>query len=311
MNKKLKEECGVFGVYSNNQEKLAYTTYVGLTALQHRGEESCGIAINTKRVFSHYKEKGLVSEVFTNEVLENMPKGNISIGHVRYSTTGGDKKENVQPIVIKHKKGNMAIAHNGNIINAGELKKKLEDQGAIFTATTDTEVIAHIIVRERLKSKSIEEAVAKSMKILQGSYSLLVMSPQKLIACRDPYGFRPLCMGKLGENIVFASESCALDICGAQFIRDVKPGELIVVKDGNIESSIIIDKPKKSMCIFEYIYFARPDSIIENMSVHEFRELTGRYLATQNLVQADMVAAVPDSGIDAALRIFKRIKNTI
>ena len=245
--------------------------------------------------------------MFTNDVLDNLPEGNMSIGHVRYSTTGGAKKENAQPIVIRHKKGNLAVAHNGNITNALELKQELEDEGAIFSTTSDTEVICHVIVKQRLKAKSTEEAIAKTMKILKGSYSLLIMSPQKLIAARDPLGFRPLCMGKLGKDIVFASESCALDICGAEFIRDVKPGEIIVVQDGKITSIEYNGKTKKGMCVFEYIYFARPDSILEGMSVHEFREKAGRYLATQNPVEADIVSAVPDSGVDAALRILKRI----
>ena len=304
----VKEECGVFGVYSKKPEKLAYITCVGLSGLQHRGEESCGIAVNTDGVISYHKEPGLVSEVFTNEVLDNLPEGNMSIGHVRYSTTGSAKRENAQPIVIRHKKGNLAVVHNGNITNAIELKQELEDNGAIFTTTSDTEVICHIIVRERLKAKSTEEAIANTMKVLKGSYSLIIMSPQKLIACRDPQGFRPLCMGKLGDDIVFASESCALDICGAEFIRDVKPGEIVVVKDGKVKSIDYDSKEKKGMCVFEYIYFARPDSILEGMSVHEFREKAGRFLATQMPVDADIVAAVPDSGIDAALGYSKESK---
>ena len=304
----VKEECGVFGVYSNKPEKLAYMTCIGLSGLQHRGEESCGIAVNTDGVISYHKEPGLVSEVFTNEVLDNLPEGNMSIGHVRYSTTGSAKRENAQPIVIRHKKGNLAVVHNGNITNAIELKQELEDNGAIFTTTSDTEVICHIIVRERLKAKSTEEAIANTMKVLKGSYSLIIMSPQKLIACRDPQGFRPLCMGKLGDDIVFASESCALDICGAEFIRDVKPGEIVVVKDGKVKSIDYDSKEKKGMCVFEYIYFARPDSILEGMSVNEFREKAGRFLATQMPVDADIVAAVPDSGIDAALGYSKESK---
>lgn len=308
---KIKEECGIFGVYSAKPEKLAYITCVGLSGLQHRGEESCGIAVNTDGVISGYKDKGLVSNVFTNSILDNLPEGNMSIGHVRYSTTGADKRENIQPMVIRHKKGNLAVAHNGNIINAYELKQELEDKGAIFTSTSDTEVICHIIVRERLKTNSAEEAILNMMKVVKGAYSLVVMTPQKLIACRDPYGFRPLCMGKLGDDIVFASESCALDICGAEFIRDVKPGEVIVVKDGKIESLQYDGNNKKGMCIFEYIYFARPDSVLDGLSVHEFREQVGRSLAKQMPVDADIVAAVPDSGVDAALRIFKRIQNSI
>ena len=305
---KVKEECGVFGVYSNKPEKLAYMTCVGLSALQHRGEESCGIAVNTDGVISYHKAPGLVSEVFTNEILDKMPEGNMSIGHVRYSTTGTAKKENAQPIVIRHKKGNLAVAHNGNVTNAIELKQQLEDNGAIFTTTSDTEVICHIIVRERLKAKSTEEAIANTMRVLKGAYSLVIMSPQKLIACRDPQGFRPLCMGRLGEDIIFASESCALDICGAEFIRDVKPGEIIVVKDGEITSIEYDSKERKGMCVFEYIYFARPDSVLEGMSVHEFREKTGRYLAKQMPVVADIVAAVPDSGVDAAMGYSKESK---
>lgn len=308
MSENMKEECGIFGVYSKKPEKLAYMTCVGLSGLQHRGEESCGIAVNTDGVISYHKDQGLVSEVFTNEVLDNLPAGNMSIGHVRYSTTGAAKKENAQPMVIRHKKGNLAVAHNGNITNAMELKQGLEDNGAIFTTTNDTEVICHIIVRERLKAKSTEEAISNTMKVLKGAYSLVIMSPQKLIAARDPQGFKPLCMGKLGEDIIFASESCALDICGAEFIRDVKPGEIIVVKDGEITSIDYDSKEKKGMCVFEYIYFARPDSILEGMSVHEFREKAGRYLAKQMPVDADIVAAVPDSGVDAALGYSKESK---
>ena len=273
--------------------------------------KAVGIAVNNDGVISYVKEQGLVSEVFTNEVLDTLPEGNMSIGHVRYSTTGSSKKENAQPMVIRHKKGNLAVVHNGNIVNASELKQDLEETGAIFTTTSDTEVICHILVRERLKSKSMEEAVSNTMKVLKGSYSLIIMTPQKLIAARDPQGFRPLCMGKMGEDILFSSESCALDICGAEFVRDIKPGEIVVVKHGEIESIQQFNKSKKGMCVFEYVYFARPDSVLEGMSVHEFREKAGRYLARQLPVDADIVAAVPDSGIDAALRIFKRVKNTI
>ena len=308
MFNKIKEECGIFGVYSKKPEKLAYMTCVGLSALQHRGEESCGIAVNTDGVISYHKEPGLVSDVFTNEVLDKLPEGNMSIGHVRYSTKATAKKENAQPIVIRHKKGNLAVAHNGNVTNAMELRQELEDNGAIFTTTSDTEVICHIIVKERLKAKSTEEAIANTMKVLKGAYSLVIMSPQKLIAARDPQGFRPLCMGKLGDDIIFASESCALDICGAEFIRDIKPGEIVVVKDGKIESIEYDTKEKKGMCVFEYVYFARPDSILEGMSVHEFREKTGRWLARQKPVDADIVAAVPDSGVDAALGYSKESK---
>lgn len=231
----------------------------------------------------------------------------MSIGHVRYSTTGSSRKENAQPILIRHKKGNLAVAHNGNIVNALELKQKLEDEGAIFTTTSDTEIICHVIVKQRLKSDSIEEAIQKTMKILKGAYSLVIMSPKKLIAVRDPQGFRPLCMGKLGEDIVFASESCALDICGATFTRDIKPGEIVIVEDNEIKTIQTDTKKPKGMCVFEYVYFARPDSILEGLSVHEFRDKVGRCLAIQAPVDADIIAPVPDSGVDSALRICKRI----
>jgi len=305
---KLKEECGVFGVYSEKLEKSAYITCIGLSGLQHRGEESAGIAVNTEGVISYHKDTGLVSEIFTNEVLESLPEGRMSIGHVRYSTTGCSRKENAQPMVIKHKKGNLAVVHNGNIANAAELRQELEDGGAIFTTTSDTEVICYIIVRERLKAKSSEEAILNTMKVLKGAYSLLIMTPQKLIAVRDPQGFRPLCMGKLGNDIVFSSESCALDICGAEFTRDIEPGEIVVVKDGTAKSLKYENEYPKGLCVFEYVYFARPDSVVDGLSVHKAREDAGRYLAIQSPVDADIVASVPDSGTDAALGYSKQSK---
>ena len=229
----------------------------------------------------------------------------MGIGHNRYSTTGEAKKENAQPMVVRHKKGNLAVVHNGNLTNAYELRAELEENGSIFTTTTDTEVICHVIVQERLKVKSIEEAIENTMKRLKGSYSLIVMTSKKLIAVRDPQGFKPLCIGKTENEIVFASESCALDITGADFERDVKPGEIIVVTDNEIESiQTNLDAPK-GLCVFEYIYFARPDSIIDGISVHKFREDAGRYLAKQAPIDADIVAGVPDSGLDAALGYSK------
>jgi len=305
---KLKEECGVFGVYSEKLEKSAYITCVGLSGLQHRGEESAGIAVNTDGIISFHKDKGHVSDVFTNEVLESLPEGRMSIGHVRYSTIENAKRENAQPIVINHKKGNLAVVHNGNIINAAELRQELEDSGAIFTTTSDTEVICHIIVRERLKAKSSEEAILNTMKVIKGAYSLLVMTPQKLIAVRDPQGFRPLCMGKLGNDIIFSSESCALDMCGAEFTRDIEPGEIVVVKDSKISSIKYENEYPKGLCIFEYVYFARPDSIVDGLSVHKARENAGKYLAIQAPIDADIVASVPDSGTDAALGYSKQSK---
>ena len=309
MFNKLKEECGIFGVYTKEAKKeLTSLTCVGLSALQHRGEESCGIAINEDGIIHFHKDIGLVSDVFTKHVQDSLPEGKMAIGHVRYSTTGMSRKENAQPMVVRHKKGNLAIVHNGNLINAVELKKELEESGAIFTTTSDTEIICHIIVRERLKTNSIEEAIKNTMKIIKGAYSLLIMSSTKLIAVRDPQGFRPLCMGNLGEDIVFASESCALDIMGAKFNRDINPGEMVVVSNNEIQSENYLPNENKGLCVFEYIYFARPDSTVDGINVHIFRENAGRYLAKQSKVDADLVAGVPDSGIDAALGFSKESK---
>lgn len=305
----IKEECGIFGIYTKEKkEDLIGTVCVGLTALQHRGEESCGIAINEDGIIHFHKDVGLVSDVFTKHVQETLPEGKMAIGHVRYSTTGVSKKENAQPMVVRHKKGNLAIAHNGNLTNALELKRELEDQGAIFTTTSDTEVICHVIVRERLKTDSIEEAVKNTMKILKGAYSLVIMSPQKLIAVRDPQGFKPLCIGKTEDQIIFASESCALDTTGATFERDIEPGEMVIVTDNEIKSEKVLPNETKGLCVFEYIYFARPDSTIDGLNVHIFRENAGRCLAKQAPVDADIVAGVPDSGVDAALGYSKESK---
>lgn len=306
MFKKLKEECGVYGIYSKHSyENLAEIISAGLSSLQHRGEESCGIAINKDGIISYHKDIGLVSKVFPEHILKDLPTGKMGIGHVRYSTTGEARKANAQPMVIRHKKGNLAIAHNGNIFNAYELRQELEENGAIFTTTTDTEVISYIIVQERLRSNSIEEAVERAMKRFKGSYSLLIMTSKKLIAARDPQGFKPLCIGMNEDEYVFASESCALDLTGAKFVRDVKPGEIVIVTNNEMNSiQTNIDAPK-GLCSFEYIYFARPDSIIDGISVHKFREDAGRMLARQKPINADIVAGVPDSGLDAALGFSK------
>lgn len=221
---KLREECGVYGIYSMNaRDSLAQIIDIGLSALQHRGEESCGIAINRDGIITYRKDLGLVSKVFPKHVINELPEGKMGIGHNRYSTTGEAKKENAQPMVVRHKKGNLAVVHNGNLTNAPELRADLEEQGHIFTTTSDTEVICHVIVQERLKVNSIEEAIVNTMKRLKGSYSLIIMTSKKLIAVRDPQGFRPLCMGRTDREIVFASESCALDMTGVEFERDVKP----------------------------------------------------------------------------------------
>ncbi len=309
MFEKIKEECGIFGIYAKEtKEDLIGQVCIGLAGLQHRGEESCGVAINEDGIIHFHKDVGLVSEVFTKEVQASMPEGKMAIGHVRYSTTGVSKKENAQPMVIRHKKGNLAIVHNGNLTNAVELKRELEEQGAIFTTTSDTEVICHVIVRERLKTGSIEQAVKNTMKIIKGAYSLLIISPQKMVAVRDPQGFRPLCIGHFGEDIVFASESCALDIMGATFDRDIEPGEVITITNNEIVSDKVLPNEKKGMCVFEYIYFARPDSTIDGINVHICRENAGRCLARQAPVEADIVASVPDSGNDAALGYSKESK---
>ncbi|MGI6765094.1 MAG: amidophosphoribosyltransferase [Clostridiales Family XIII bacterium] len=306
LDDKLHEECGVFGVRSTGSD-VASIVYTGLYALQHRGQESCGIAINDDGVITGHKGLGLVSEVFSKDVLEKLPGGNMAIGHCRYSTTGGLSVENAQPLVIRHIKGTMAIAHNGNLTNAAKLKEELELTGAIFHTTSDTEVIAHTIIRERLASDSIEEAISRAMTKIQGAYSLVIMSPKKLIAVRDPLGFRPLCIGKAGEDYIVASESCALDSVGAAFIRDVKPGEIVIIDEEGMRSIEDNCKPgKKSFCVFEFIYFARPDSVIDGSCVHTARLRAGAFLALEHPVQADVVIGVPDSGIDAALGYSKQ-----
>ena len=298
----LHEECGVFGISVPGMTHAASVTYNALYALQHRGQESAGMAINDDGVITSHKDVGLVSEVFTPEILEHLGPGSMAVGHVRYATTGRKSRTNAQPMVINHVKGSMALAHNGNLTNAAELREKLELSGAIFHTTSDTEVIAYTITGARLKSPSIEEAVSAAMDVIQGAYSLVLLSPRKLIAARDPNGFRPLCIGTLDGGYVFASESCALDAIGAHFLRDVEPGEIVVVVQNGLRS--IKDhcgKAKSSMCVFEFIYFARPDSVIDGAGVHEARVRAGAFLALEHPVQADIVIGVPDSGIDAAI----------
>ena len=297
------EECGVFGVMAPEPTDVGGITYYGLYSLQHRGQESCGIVVNDDGVFSSRKDLGLVNEVFANEKLSRLPQGTMAVGHVRYGTTGGTNRKNCQPIEINHQKGRMALAHNGNLSNAVELRNKLELSGAIFHTTSDTETIAYIVVRERLKSRSIEEALSSAMNSLEGAYSLVLMSSQKLICARDPHGFRPLCYGKTQDGMyVVASESCALTAVGAEFIRDVEPGEILVFsKDGIVSRREHCEKKNKKLCVFEYIYFARPDSVIDNVSVHGARVRAGKILAKTHPVDADVVIGVPDSGLDAAL----------
>ena len=296
----LHEECGVFGIYNDGTVNASYATYNGLLALQHRGQESCGIAMNDCGIINYHKDMGLVTEVFNNKILDSLT-GNMAVAHVRYSTAGGSVRENAQPLVMRYIKGVIAIAHNGNLTNALEIRRELENRGSIFQTTIDSEVIAYLIARERIKSHSVEAAVNKAMYDLKGAYSLLVMSPRKLIAARDPNGFKPLCMGKINDAIVFASETCALDAAGAEFIRDVEPGEIIVVDEKGIKSIKDHCNKKKSLCVFEYIYFARTDSIIDGIGVYEARKEAGRILAREFPVEADLVIGVPESGIDAAI----------
>ena len=275
-------------------------------ALQHRGQESCGIAVSDtdgpKGQVVSYKGMGLVNEVFTPEELSKL-KGNIGIGHTRYSTAGSSTRENAQPLVLNYVKGTLGLAHNGNLINALELRKELEYTGAIFQTTIDSEVIAYHIARDRIDSSSVEEAVNKAVRKIKGAFSLIVMSPRKLIGARDPYGFKPLCIGKRDNAYILASETCALDTIGAEFVRDVLPGEIVTINEDGIKSdtSLCLPKEKEARCIFEYIYFARPDSIIDGVSVYNSRIQAGRFLAKDHPVDADIVVGVPESGNAAAL----------
>lgn len=300
------EECGVFGMFGEPDSDVGMRAYVALYALQHRGQESCGIAVNDDGLIRYHRDIGLVPEVFSQEVMESLGRGNMSVGHVRYSTSGPQSRANAQPQVVRHRKGTMVLAHNGNIVNAAQLREELEMQGAIFHSTTDSEVISHVIIRERLNSSSIEEAISKAMGRIHGASSMVIMSPSKLIAVRDTNGFRPLCMGRLGESVIFASETCALDGIGATFVRDVEPGEIIVVRKDEAGKQTITShrehvQEKGNFCVFEFVYFARPDSVISGVTVHEARANAGRLLAREHPAQADVVIGVPDSGIDAAI----------
>ncbi len=299
---KLHEECGVFGFYDNDGFDVAHMTYFGLYALQHRGQESAGIAVvGENGEFNCYKNMGLVSDVFTESILKELT-GNIAIGHVRDSTKGGSNRENSQPLATRYVKGTLALAYNGNLINSGKLRKKFEENGAIFHTTVDSEVIMYELAQERIKTHSIENAMLEAMNNLEGAYSVVLMSPRKLIGARDPHGFRPLCIGKIKNSYILSSETCALENLGAEFVRDVEPGEVVVI-DKNGLRSLKSPKAQKraSICIFEHVYFARPDSEIQGASVYEMRKLMGRRLAKDFPVEADLVFGVPDSGLCAAL----------
>jgi amidophosphoribosyltransferase len=300
----LHDECGVFGAYDFDGGDVASTIYYGLFALQHRGQESCGIAVSDtdgpKGKVLSYKDMGLVNEVFDAEKLEKL-NGNIGVGHVRYSTAGSSVRENAQPLVLNYVKGTLGMAHNGNLINALELRQELSYTGAIFQTTIDSEVIAYLIARERLKTNTVEAAVKNSMEKIKGAYSLIVMSPRKLIGARDPFGFKPLCIGKRDNTYFLSSETCALDTVGAEFVRDVLPGEVVTITHNGIQSDTTLCQKNTARCIFEYIYFARPDSKIDGMGVYESRINAGRILAKTHPVEADLVVGVPESGNAAAL----------
>ncbi len=299
----LKEACGVFGIYDLDGGNVVPSVYYGLTALQHRGQESCGLAVsNTSGEIGNiqfHKDLGLVSEVFRKDTLEKM-SGDIGIGHVRYSTTGASVAENAQPLVLSYIKGTLALAHNGNLVNTRELKWELIQNGAIFHTTTDSEVIAFHIARERVHSKSVEEAILKTARKLRGAYGLVVMSPRKLIGVRDPFGLKPLCLGRRGNAYVLASESCALTSVGAEFIRDVEPGEMVTISRKGVESNKELSTGKHAHCVFEYIYFARLDSVLDGVGIYDARIRGGRSLAKSYPVEADLVTGVPESGIPAA-----------
>jgi len=303
---KLHEECGLFGIYKQNADgsSLAAQTYIGLMALQHRGQEACGIAVCHNREIAFHKDVGLVEEVFPDDKIIKDLKGSMAVGHVRYSTSGSKKtKENAQPLVLNYAKGQLAICHNGQLTNAEQLRKEYEQTGAIYQTTVDTEIIAYTIARKRIGAGSIENAVYRAMETLKGAYSLIIMSPNKMVVARDPHGLRPLCFGiKADGAIVFASETCALDAVDAEFVRDVRAGEVIVVENGimrELTGHCGTKTPK--LCIFEYMYFARPDSTIHGQLVNDARRITGKLLAQKYPVDADIVTALPDSGVPAAM----------
>ncbi|MBQ3123159.1 MAG: amidophosphoribosyltransferase [Firmicutes bacterium] len=307
MNREIHEACGLFGIFAPERQELARSVYYGLYALQHRGQQTCGIAVNDDGVINWIKNEGLVNDVFTTEMLDKLGLGNMAVGHTLYGTKDANYRLNAQPMVVNHIKGNMAVCHNGSLVNAYELRRELELQGSIFHTTSDAEVIAYTITQERLRTSSVEEALCEAMHKLDGAYSLVIMSPSKLIAARDPHGFRPLCYGITEDGCyIVASETCGLDSVGATYIRDLEPGEIVIFdKDGIRTMREHCGTAPKKLCIFEYIYFARPDSVIEGISVHEARLQAGAWLAKQQKIDADVVIGVPDSGIDAAIGYAK------
>ena len=303
------EECGVFGILDTTGENVANTIYYGLCALQHRGQESAGIAIcNTEGPLGNlvcHKNMGLVNEVFSSDILSELT-GNIGIGHVRYSTTGESTIKNAQPIAINYFKGTLALVHNGNITNMDEFKNSLQENGAIFHSTTDSEIITYQIALERTKTNSIEDAVYETIRKIKGGFALIIMSPQKMIGARDPYGLKPLCLGKRNGSYILASESCALNAIGAEFIRDILPGEIITIQKNDIKNNYALCNQTHAHCIFEYIYFARLDSTMDGINIYDARVRAGEALAKSSPIEADLVVGVPDSGVAAAMGYSKQ-----
>ncbi|MDO5133188.1 MAG: amidophosphoribosyltransferase [Eubacteriales bacterium] len=300
---KIHEECGVFGIYSPEDRQVAFDIYNGLVALQHRGQESAGISVSdtggSKGNILTKKGMGLVHEVFGQEDLPGL-KGNIGVGHVRYSTAGGSTAENAQPIAMNYIKGCLALVHNGQILDVEEIKKAQMYRGQAHYTTSDTEVLAYEIISERVKTDSIEDAVLHMAEKIRGGFACIVMSPRKLVGFRDPYGIKPLVLGRKGEDYILASESAAVSSVGGAFIRDIKPGEIIVISEQGIKSNESLCGPKQAHCVFEYIYFARSDSVIDGIEVYDARFRAGKALARGSGVEADVVVGVPDSGLIAA-----------
>ncbi|MFD3156646.1 amidophosphoribosyltransferase [Haloimpatiens sp. FM7330] len=300
---KLKEECGVFGIYSKDDNlDVSALTYYGLYALQHRGQESCGIAVSNGENIDCFKKMGLVSDVFDRDTLDKLT-GKISIGHVRYSTAGESEAKNAQPLVSKFKLGSIGIAHNGNLVNAEVIRELLEEVGCVFQTSIDSEVIINLIAKNY--KKGIERSLVDAIQFIKGSYAILILTKDKLIGARDPNGIRPLCIGKLDESYILSSESCALDAVGAEFVRDVEPGEIVIIGEEGIKSIKVAEKTKSTTCSFEYIYFARPDSVIDGINVYESRVRAGERLWKECPVDADVVIGVPDSGVPAAIGFSK------
>ena len=297
---KFHEECGVFGIYNNDSLDVAHLTYYALYALQHRGQESAGIAVDNSGIITCHKDMGLVNDVFTQSKLNEL-KGNVAIGHVRYSTTGGSLRENAQPVVVKYKNGHLALAHNGNLVNATKIRQQLENSGVVFQSTIDSEIVLNLVAKHRIKTSNLDDAILEMLSEIQGSYSMVILTSKRLIAIRDALGMRPLCIGQIGKSFVVASETCALDAVGATFLRDVLPGEMVSIDETGLRSLRFSNLEESKLCIFEHVYFARPDSVIDGVSVHQWRIDAGKTLSKEHPAHADLVIGVPDSGLAAAL----------